>query len=159
MPPLGSRKDAPGSAGDVLLRTVKLRPGKAGEENIFNVRCLGKQCHRAGKPCRTTGCERGPCRAGCHASPYERRGSNAVDTMRFAAVKLRRIHRVCWRGCCAGEHATAGQRSFSQLRLSVIQAKAIRFRCACKAAVLSSTLFESTKPNLAWQQRSSSEIS
>ena len=81
----------------------------------------------ASERCRTAGCERGRCRAGCHATPGDagNRLLRITGRDRYRRNTVSTLNCVCrQRGCARGD-ATAGQSSFSQLKLSVKQAKAI----------------------------------
>ena len=161
VPPLGSQVHSPGPAGDVLRRMMERPRVKTDVKRRASPVCSAKeQCHRSAnvERCRTAGCERRPLRRRLPRISVRTQG---IERRRYDAIR-RRIN-------CAGLTAFAGgmvrrgasdctAASFSQLRLSVVQAKAIHLRRACKTAVLSSTFFESTKAHPAWQQRRYGEM-
>lgn len=70
--------------------------------------------------------------AGCHATPRTQ-GIALLRIQRESMPgKLARSHCVCEQRWCVWGVTTAGQSSFSQLKLSVVQAKAIRLQRDCK---------------------------
>lgn len=109
--------------------------------------------------CRTMGCEIGLMRRRLpRFCPRVRRGSAAADTgkpTRYTGGILTALQGPMVR---TWERATAGQSSFSQLKLSEIQAKAIVSKAEPKKlAEQWSTLAKSTKGCRGWQRRTSSE--
>jgi len=76
--------------------------------------------------------------AGCHATPVAQGSACCGYRENRRRKKQARAHCVCEQRSCAWGVATAGQSSFSQLKLSVVQAKAIfisNVQVACKVVV------------------------
>ena len=148
--PRSGRRRAPARSGAAAPR------GKTDVKRQGSPVCSAKeQCHRSGEltlPDRGVRERPVPAQVATRA-PYERRGSvcrgcgECERQENWPALDC-----VCRQRWCVGEHATAQQSSFSQLKLSVIQAKAIHLRLLShELTELSSTLAKSTKvaPSLA----------
>ena len=147
-----------GPAGCGLRRVVGrlLRERQTREsEALLSAPRGNSATYPASEGCRTMGCERGRCAsAGCHAAPANAGDRSAADTVRINAGKTGPISLRLQTAMVRWGVATAGQSSFSQLKLSVIQAKAIHLQRRLQLhAKSSSTLSNSTKGYRAWQRR------
>ena len=99
----------------VMVRLVR-KNGRRREQSS-SVCSTGDQRPLSGEPgCRTAGCERSRMPAQVATRLREAQDRSAI-TVRIDAVK-HRPHCVCRQRGCAREGATAGQSSFSQLKLS-----------------------------------------
>ena len=137
-PDCGSQVHAPGPAGDVLSARMDGCSERADrrEEQGSPVRSAREQCHRPGeRNCRTAGCERGLAAQVATRAPYETQGSTpriqwnaSQKNWPFTAFAGRMVRRGA-SDCRAV--------SFSQLKLSVVQAKAIHLDDAALAKLQS----------------------
>ncbi len=136
-----SRNGPCGSAGSIPARDGPSAPrAQRTRERGSPVCSTRDQCHLSdARSCRTAGCERGPLpmqvatrlserrRSVCCGYSEEHRRKNRMSSLRVQAAMVR------W------GVATARQSGFSQLRLSVVQAKAISSattpHIACNAVV------------------------
>jgi hypothetical protein len=112
----------PRGSADLALRRV-MGPSAPGEQKTERARlsCLlhwGPAPSAGERCCRTAGCERDPMPMQVATRLRRARDRSAANTVRPMRRNLHRTQCVCRQRGCARGVATAGQSSFSQLKLS-----------------------------------------